>query len=337
MDSFGKLAMLLVEAAIVAYAGALVAYVAEILVLGSRRPQVAQEAVAAVQPRVLVASGSGSGGSSVVDAAEVSEASALTGWAARAERFGRLGLTLIVVGFCFHVGAVVARGIAAGRVPWGNMYEFTTMGSLAAVGVFLVVQRRRDIGYLGVWIGAAALLALGLAVTVFYTEPGPLLPALRSTWLVIHVLAAITATGLFTVGAAAAALHLIVERSERRAAAGLPAGRLDPYLARVPSSAVLEKVAFRINAVGFPVWTFAVTAGAIWAQYAWARYWGWDPKETWAFITWVVYACYLHARVTAGWRGRVASSIALIGYATLLFNFIGVNMLFTGLHSYANI
>jgi cytochrome c-type biogenesis protein CcsB len=182
-----------------------------------------------------------------------------------------------------------------------------------------------------------ALLALGLAVTVFYTEPGPLVPALRSTWLVIHVLAAITATGLFTVGAAAALLHLMVARREQRVAAGSAPGRFDAYLDRLPPSAALEKVAFRINAVGFPVWTFAVTAGAIWAQYAWARYWGWDPKETWAFITWVVYACYLHARVTAGWRGRVASWLALVAYTTLIFNFIGVNMLFTGLHSYAGI
>jgi cytochrome c-type biogenesis protein CcsB len=328
MDSFGKLSQVLVEAALVAYAASLVAYAAQILVLGQRRP-----APAAARERVLVGSGAPVGSSSD---GSVGDAPGSV-WSARAERFGAYGLTLLTVGFCFHLGTVVARGIAAGRVPWGNMYEFTTMGSLAAVAVFLIVQRWRDVGFLGPFVGMVTLLALGLAVTVFYTEPGPLVPALRSTWLVIHVLAAITATGLFTVGAAAAALHLLVVRREQRIAAGIAPGRFDAYLERLPASPVLERVAFRINAVGFPVWTFAVTAGAIWAQYAWARYWGWDPKETWAFITWVVYACYLHARVTAGWRGRVASVLALVAYATLIFNFIGVNMLFTGLHSYAGI
>jgi cytochrome c-type biogenesis protein CcsB len=211
------------------------------------------------------------------------------------------------------------------------MFEFATVGALVAVGAFLVLQRRYDVHYLGVWVSALVLGVVGYAVTVLYTEAGPLLPALRSTWLVIHVLAAILATGLFTLGALVSLLYLI---ADRRSGAG---GRFGAYVARLPEPPALDRLAFRLHAVAFPIWTFAVMAGAIWAQYAWGRYWGWDPKETWAFVSWVVYAAYLHARVTAGWKGRSAAAVALVGYATMLFNFIGVNIFLTGFHSYAGL
>jgi cytochrome c-type biogenesis protein CcsB len=211
------------------------------------------------------------------------------------------------------------------------MFEFATMGALVAAGAFLILQRRYDVRYLGVWVSAVVLGVLGFAVTVLYTDPGPLVPALRSTWLVIHVFAAITATGLFTLGALVSLLYLLADRLAART------GRLGRYVARLPDRPALDQLAFRLHAVAFPIWTFAVMAGAIWAQYAWGRYWGWDPKETWAFVSWVVYAAYLHARVTAGWKGRSAAVVALVGYATMLFNFIGVNMFLTGFHSYAGL
>ena len=151
--------------------------------------------------------------------------------------------------------------------------------------------------------------------------------------LTIHVLAAVIASGAFSVGALALVLFLVKDRAVRR-------GRLSPggYLSRLPEAGALERVAYRLNAFGFPIWTFAaLVAGPIWAEYAWGSYWNWDPKEVWAFITWVVYAAYLHARATAGWRGKAASVIALVGFATLLFNFVGITYFFGGgsLHSYA--
>jgi len=151
---------------------------------------------------------------------------------------------------------------------------------------------------------------------------------------VIHVAAAITGGGVFTVGAVATGLFLVRHRQERRGTAQAPRGR---YAASLPTTRTLEQVAHTAHIFAFPIWTFAVIAGAIWAENSWGRYWGWDPKETWAFITWVFYAAHLHAQATAGWRGVRASWFALAGYAAFLFNFFGVNLWITGLHSYAGV
>jgi cytochrome c-type biogenesis protein CcsB len=247
---------------------------------------------------------------------------------ARAERFGRIGITLTTLAFVLHLGGVVCRGLAVHRVPWGNMYEFSTAAALAATGVFLVLTRRHDVRWLGVFVVTPVLLTLGLAVTVLYTDAEQLQPALQSYWLVIHVVAAVTSAGTFTVGAAISALYLFKERAERRAV-------VRGFTQRLPAAATLDRLAYRVHAFVFPLWTFAVIAGAIWAESAWGRYWGWDPKETWAFITWVVYAAYLHARATAGWKGRRAAAIALTGFGCFLFNYFVINLVITGLHSYA--
>jgi cytochrome c-type biogenesis protein CcsB len=249
-------------------------------------------------------------------------------------RFGRIGLSLTVLAVVLHVGGVSCRGVAAGRVPWGNMYEFAITGSLAVVVAYFVLVQRYQVRWLGLPVTAFATLILGLAVTVLYRPISPLVPALHSYWLMIHVSAAAIAGGAYTVGALASVLFLVKSRAERRAVAD-PDRRRVGYLWRLPSAQGIDRVAYRVHAFAFPLWTFAVMAGAIWAEYAWGRYWGWDPKETWAFITWVAYAAYLHARATAGWQGRAAAYIALLGYSTFLFNFIGINLFGSGLHSYS--
>jgi cytochrome c-type biogenesis protein CcsB len=251
----------------------------------------------------------------------------------RADRLGRVGVSLTVLAFALHLGAVVARGLSAERAPWGNMFEFSVTGSLAVTGVYLVLLRRHDIRYLGTFVVLPVLLTLGLAVTVLYTESAQLVPALKSVWLVIHVSAAIIASGILTVGFAQTVCFLVQDRREQRPAES----RSPSFMDRLPSAAVLDRSAYRMHAFAYPIWTFAVIAGAIWAENAWGRYWGWDPKETWAFITWMVYTAYLHARATAGWKGRKASYIALLGYATFLFNYLVVNIWLVGFHSYAGV
>jgi cytochrome c-type biogenesis protein CcsB len=251
----------------------------------------------------------------------------------RADRLGRVGVSLTVLAFVLHLGAVVARGLSAERAPWGNMFEFSVTGALAVTGVYLVLLRRHDIRYLGTFVVLPVLLTLGLAVTVLYTESAQLVPALKSVWLVIHVSAAIIASGILTVGFAQTVCFLVQDRREQR-----PAGSRTPsFMDRLPSAAALDRSAYRMHAFAYPIWTFAVIAGAIWAENAWGRYWGWDPKETWAFITWMVYTAYLHARATAGWKGRRASYVALLGYATFLFNYLVVNIWLVGFHSYAGV
>jgi cytochrome c-type biogenesis protein CcsB len=245
----------------------------------------------------------------------------------RSDRFGRIAVSLTVLAFGLHLAAVGCRGLSEGRVPWGNMYEFSTAAALAVTGAFLILLTRYDVRWLGIFVVTPVLLVLGVAVTLLYADSGPLIPALQSYWLAIHVTAAVISTGAFTIGTLATVLFLVSDRYARR--------HDGARLGRLPAPEVLDTIAHRVYTFVFPLWTFAIMAGAIWAENAWSRYWGWDPKETWSFITWVVFAAYLHARATAGWRGRRAAMVALVGYGCLLFNFIGVNMWITGLHSYA--
>ncbi|WP_084128084.1 c-type cytochrome biogenesis protein CcsB [Demequina sp. NBRC 110055] len=226
---------------------------------------------------------------------------------------------------------VISRGIEAGHVPWSTMYEYTITGTWVAVVVLLIVQRRRDVAYLAPGVTGFATIGLGLAMTVLYAQSTGLQPALQSFWLVIHVSIAIISTGIFTVGATATVLQLM--RDYRDAGTGWL--QRFHWLEATPSPARLEALAFRLHAVGFVLWTFTVMAGAVWAEHAWGRYWGWDPKEVWSFVIWVIYAAYLHARTTQGWAGRRSAVIALIGFVALIMNFTVVNLVFQGLHTYS--
>jgi len=254
----------------------------------------------------------------------------------RVERFGRIGLSLTILGCLLHALGLVTRGLGSdpARVPWGNMYEFTLAGTFGVSLMYLVLLKRYQLRWMGVLVTGFLVVVLMVDQLLLYQDAGPLVPALHSYWLAIHVLAAVIASGAFAVGALTLVLFLVKNRAEQR-------GTLRPrgYLARLPEAVALERVAYRLHAFGFPIWTFAaLVAGPIWAEYAWGSYWNWDPKEVWAFITWVIYAAYLHARATAGWRGKAASVIALVGFATLLFNFVGINYFFGAgsMHSYAH-
>ncbi|GAA1653940.1 c-type cytochrome biogenesis protein CcsB [Georgenia ruanii] len=280
-----------------------------------------------------------------------------------------IGMSTTWLAFALHLVGVGLRGLAAGRVPWANMYEFSILSTLVAVAVFLGLQRVRDLRILGTFVVGPVLLLLGVAVSVLYVRADGLQPALQSYWLIIHVSIATVAVGIFGVSAAISALQLAQERAELRRAAAVPAavpagaalsagsaggdvttavadttpalparpsvwGRV---LESLPGSVDLERLAFRLNAVGFMMWTFTVIAGAIWAEHAWGRPWGWDPKEVWSFVIWVVYAAYLHARATRGWEGRRAAYLSLFGFACILANYFVVNLVFNGLHSYSGL
>ena len=251
------------------------------------------------------------------------------------DMYGRLAVAATVVGWLLNMVGVVLRGVAASRAPWGNMYEFVT-SAIAILGLlYLLSLWRWGTRWLGIGVTLIAALMLGLAVTVFYVDVAPLVPALHSVWFIIHIVAAVIAAAGFNIAAVASALFLVRHSAEARAQK--KGTELTGYLARTPSLKKLETFAHRMTAFSFPIWTFTIVAGSIWAQYAWSRFWNWDPKETWSFITWVVYAGYLHASLTAGWRGRPAAVLCLIGVATFWFNFVGVNLVFSGMHSYAGI
>jgi cytochrome c-type biogenesis protein CcsB len=248
----------------------------------------------------------------------------------RVEVFGRIGVALTVIAFGLSVAGVVLRALAAGRAPWGNMYEFTVSAMVFVVAVHLVLVWRGGMRWLGLPVTLLATIGNGLAVTVFYVAVAPLVPALHSVWFIIHIVAAAIAGAAFNVGGLASVLYLLKKRAEDR-------GEVKGYLTWLPSARRIDVLCYRFHAFAFPLWTFTVAAGAIWAEYAWGRYWGWDPKETWALVTWIIYACYLHARSTAGWKGKRAAMLAILGLASFWFNFVGINLLVSGLHSYAGV
>jgi len=247
----------------------------------------------------------------------------------------RWAFALTIIGFAFHLVAVVLRGIAAARVPWANMWEFSMTGTLVIIGVFLVANLKWQIKYVGTFVLGLVLVLQGIALLRYYVPVVPLQPALQSYWLVIHIIVAVLGTAFFALGFALSGLQLLQYRRERQVAESRP--QQFRFLATLPSSVALENLAYRINIVGFIAWTFTLIAGAIWAEKAWGRYWGWDTKEVWTFIIWVIYAGYIHARATRGWRGSRSAWLAIIGFAAVLFNFGIVNVFFHGLHAYSGL
>lgn len=287
-------------------------------------------------------------------------------------RAARIGMSVTWAAFGLHFGGTLARGIAAGRVPWANMYEFTLTFTCVAVAVFLVLSRRRDLHAVGVFVTLAALVSLGIAVAVLYVKVAGTPPILDSYWLVIHVVTAVIATGLFTFAALLAFLQLvkmgrggktkskrvpasvggrgvaaetdrrIAERlaEEEHDAESVPAerpGRLGRILSALPGAQSLEENSFRLTVIGFILWSFTLIAGAVWAAHAWGRAWNWDPKETMTLVVWFVYAAYLHARSTRGWSGRGAAWLCLLGFVVLMLNYYAVNFLADSRHAYTGL
>ncbi len=240
----------------------------------------------------------------------------------------RLGMIFTVMAWLLHVGGTIFRGLAAGRVPWANMFEFTLTATAIIIGVFLIIQFWQDLQFLGAYVTGFVLVFLGVATINFYVDVIPLPPALQSYWLVIHVFVASLGTGFYGLGAGLSIVQLLQARRESR---GLGTVRA------IPTAERLEALAYRLIVVGFVFWTFTLIAGSIWAEHAWGRYWGWDTKEVWTFIVWVIFAGYIHARATRGWRGSRSATLAIIGFSAVLFNFTIVNLYFHGLHSYSGL
>jgi cytochrome c-type biogenesis protein CcsB len=278
----------------------------------------------------LVAAGSSGSGSAGSATAAVVDVPA-DGPSARARRLGNVAISLSWLATLLLVASVAMRGLAVMRPPWGNMFEFATAGCAAAGLAYCLLARRRHWEWLGLFVIGPVLLTLGLALFAFYTEAAELMPALKSVWLVIHVIVAILAVAVFTIGFSLGIVYLVRRRREEHPPA------TPNFVESLPAAASLERAAYGLNMVGFILWTFTLVAGAIWAQKAWSSYWTWDPKEVWTFVVWVVYAAYMHARATAGWEPRKAMWIALVGYVCVLLNFTVVNLVFTGLHSYSGL
>lgn len=249
----------------------------------------------------------------------------------RYDRIGRMGAALLVLGLALHVGALLMRGLAVNRAPWGNMYEYIMALSLVGVVTWVVMMRKFPIRHLTGFVLLPVVILMFLGGTALYAVAAPVQPALQSYWVAIHVPTVIAASGLLLVPGVASCLYLVRTRYER------DPRKFAKFAARLPTRDVLDRIAYRVTVFAFPLYTFGVICGAIWAEAAWGRFWGWDPKETVAFIAWVVYAAYLHSRATAGWRGSRAAVINVLGFAMMVFNLFFINLVVTGLHSYAGV
>jgi cytochrome c-type biogenesis protein CcsB len=341
----GALSNQLLVVTVLAYLAAMIGYAAEFS-FGSRGA-VARAATGAAsrspeRELVTVGAGGAAGGSADGGSPDGGDASSSPARPAtptppaprgRVALIGRLAVALTVVGYLAHLATIVTRGLAAHRVPWGNMYEFVLVVCFVGATAWLVLLNRRPaIRHLGLFVTLALVVMLLIDGMRLYTAAGPLMPALNSYWLKIHVTAASIASGVLLVGFVAAALTLIrtgYDNGKRRY----------PYSLgyRLPDAQVLERLTFRVHAFAFPIWTFAIICGAIWAREAWTSYWTWDPKETWSFISWVIYAGYLHARATPSVKKNVATWIAVVGWATMMINLFAINLVVTGMHSYAGV
>lgn len=242
---------------------------------------------------------------------------------ARAVRIGKLAVSLTVFGVLLHFGSLVLRALATSRAPWGNMYEFGAMLCLVAVGTWLVVLRKYPtVRHLGVWVLCPVIVLMFLGGVVLYSTAAPVQPALQSYWLVVHVFTIAVGSGMALVPGVVSVLYLLKVRKPE-------------WATRLPAADVLDQVAYRTTVFAFPIYTAGVIFGAIWAEQSWGRFWGWDPKETVAFVAWIVYAAYLHSRATAGWRGGRAAMINIVGFVAMIFNLFFINLVIAGLHSYA--
>jgi cytochrome c-type biogenesis protein CcsB len=317
-DTLASLSLVGVYSAMAVYTLAFICFTFDLAQRAAARTRVQKAAAVAVE--------SGAGGTALLEKPATTDAGG-----SPVSKLERVGFSLTALAFVVHLASVVLRGVAAERVPWANMFEFAITATVIIIGVFLGVQLWRDLRFLGAYITGFATIALGVATVGFYVDVIPLPPALQSVWLVIHVLVAILGTSFFALGASLSIVQLVQGRREARGTAG------PSWLRRVPDAETLENLAYRVNIVGFVFWTFTLIAGAVWAERAWGRYWGWDTKEVWTFVIWVLFAGYIHARATRGWRGNRAAWLAIVGFAAVIFNFTVVNLFFDGLHAYSGL
>ncbi|MFH0794431.1 MAG: c-type cytochrome biogenesis protein CcsB [bacterium] len=242
---------------------------------------------------------------------------------------GWIGFALLIVGLVEQVIGVTARWMLAGRAPLSNMYEsftFAIGGMILVALVFELFSRTRLAGLGGAVLGFI-FMVLAHKAPIFDTQIRPLMPALQSSWLTYHVVTIMLSYSAFALSFFVGIAYLIKD------AAGGDQSRM-LLMRQLPNLEAMDVFNYKIIAVGFPLLTIGVVFGAVWAATAWGRPWGFDPKETWSAITWLIYAIYLHVRYLAGWKGRRAAILSLVGFAGVLFTYLGVNYLLPGLHSY---
>lgn len=290
---------------------------------GFRSPKVAHR-------ELVAAGGSGVGlteSTSLTDTGDEERASAGN------VRWARIAHLFIMIGFVLSVASLVLRGLATDRFPLGNMYEFILATTILGVGAGLVFLRKPALQTAWPFVLLPVLVLMFFGGTNLYSEAAPVVPALRSYWLPIHVSIISLGSGILLIPGVVSIMYLI--------RVWQPQGQEHGWGARLaralPAAETLDRLAYRATVIGFPIFGVGIILGAVWAESAWGRFWGWDPKETVSFISWVLYAGYLHARATSGWGPKKAAWINIAGFVVLVFNLFFINIVVSGLHSYAGL
>lgn len=284
-----------------------------------------------------VAAGGSADAASVDEPAEATKGSlTAANIEARQERLDKFGLFshgVVILAVLFHLACVVLRGLSAHRFPWGNLYEYVALASLIAMVVSVIVLSKRQNRILWPWVLTPIVALLFYGGMKLYAASGPVVPSLQSYWFPIHVSVVSIGAGFGLISGMASLAYVLRSYQPK----GREKGFFGAIAGPLPSMRVLDRLAYRTGVIAFPVFGLGVLFGAIWAESAWGRFWGWDPKETMSFVTWVAYAVYLHARATPGWKDRKAAWINVVAFGLMVFNLFFINLVVSGLHSYAGL
>ena len=247
------------------------------------------------------------------------------GFWARNVKLQYLATKIVYAGLVFTAAALILRSVLIGGLPLNNGFEFGLCFVFVAALAYVIIEKRFSIGAIGLFV-MPILVVLGVWLVSIDLTIEPVMPALRSYWLAVHVSAAVISYGAFAVSFAVSIAYLLKDKTGEQA---------DSRLAQsLPSLKVLDEITYKLIFIGLPFLTIMLVTGAVWAEYAWGAFWSWDPKETWALITWLVYAIYLHTRFLKGFKGRRAAWLSVLGFAAVIFTFFGVSYLLPGMHSY---
>ena len=238
----------------------------------------------------------------------------------------KIMISLVAIGFALHTGNIVARYVLSGHIPIANLHEASSFFSWCIVLLFFYLEYRYKLGLLGSFIMPVVFILM-LSSSMLPRKIEPLSPVLQSYWLGIHTVLAFIGDAAFAMAFGIGLMYLIQEHYVK-------SKHLGGLFRKLPSLQTLDEINYRLITIGFPFLTLAIITGALWAESAWGSYWRWDPKEVWSLITWFIYALVLHVRLTAGWRGKRAAILSIIGFCAVLFTFFGVNLLLKGLHSF---
>jgi cytochrome c-type biogenesis protein CcsB len=253
--------------------------------------------------------------------------------ALRSEGVGKAASFAVFAGVIAETAALGVRWyesyqMGIGRVPLTNLYESLVFFAWTIAIIYLVLERKFRLRIMGAFVAPFPFIIMAYA-SLTSKEIQPLIPALQSNWLVYHVITCFIGYAAFAVSFGLSILYLLKVKEEQRTG-----GKSGGVWGFIPNSAILDEISYKTIAIGFPLLTIGIVTGAFWANVAWGTYWSWDPKETWSLIVWLIYAAYLHARLTRGWRGKRAAVLSIIGFAATIFCYLGVNLILSGLHSY---